>query len=121
MAAIKSVASILADYDSNQRFPAFGFGAKSPQFGGVSHCFPLNFNSRSPEVIGVQVSNVLTVSICIVCVCMFVCVVCAYMRTVCSSLCCVYVCVQVCSVCVCVYGINNLTKHIYVCRPIQHQ
>ena len=73
MAAIKSVASILADYDSNQRFPAFGFGAKSPQFGGVSHCFPLNFNFRAPEVIGVQVSNVLTVSICIVCVYVCMC------------------------------------------------
>jgi len=55
VSAIKSVASILADYDSDQMFPAFGFGAKSPQFGGVSHCFPLNFNFNQPEVRGVQV------------------------------------------------------------------
>ena len=55
VSAIKSVASILADYDSDQMFPAFGFGAKSPQFGGVSHCFPLNFNFNQPEVWGVQV------------------------------------------------------------------
>ena len=55
MAAIKSVATILADYDSDQQFPAFGFGAKAHQFGGVSHCFPLNFNPSAPEVIGVQV------------------------------------------------------------------
>ena len=69
MAAIKSVATILADYDSDQQFPAFGFGAKSPQFGGVSHCFPLNFNPSAPEVIGVQVSNILTVSVDLYCVC----------------------------------------------------
>ena len=52
------MATILADYDSDQQFPAFGFGAKSPQFGGVSHCFPLNFNHGAPEVIGVQVGIV---------------------------------------------------------------
>ena len=151
MAAIKSVASILADYDSNQRFPAFGFGAKSPQFGGVSHCFPLNFNPRSPEVIGVQVSNVLTVSVrrfvlCIcVCVCVCVCVRvcvggwvggCVFVWTICILCLCmwcvhtcvpcvvvyvVYTCVFRCVVCVCMYGINNLTKYIYVCRPVQHQ
>ena len=58
MAAIKSVATILADYDSDQQFPAFGFGAKAHQFGGVSHCFPLNFNPSAPEVIGVQVYSI---------------------------------------------------------------
>ena len=57
VSAIKSVATILADYDSDQMFPAFGFGAKSPQFGGVSHCFPLNFNFNQPEVRGVQVMS----------------------------------------------------------------
>ena len=55
VSAIKSVATILADYDSDQMFPAFGFGARAPQFGGVSHCFPLNFNFEQPEVRGVQV------------------------------------------------------------------
>ena len=67
MAAIKSVASILADYDSDQQFPAFGFGARSPQFGGVSHCFPLNFNFSAPEVLGVQVGIVqnTNVAICV--------------------------------------------------------
>ena len=104
MAAIKSVATILADYDSDQQFPAFGFGAKSPQFGGVSHCFPLNFNPSAPEVIGVQVSKILTVSVDLYCVVLFVCVhghiciVClcvwyAYVGTVCSSVLCVCVCV----------------------------
>jgi len=55
VSAIKSVATILADYDSDQMIPAFGFGARAPQFGGVSHCFPLNFNFEQPEVRGVQV------------------------------------------------------------------
>ncbi|XP_065898751.1 copine-9-like [Dysidea avara] len=54
VSAIKSVATILADYDSDQMFPTFGFGARAPQFGGVSHCFPLNFNFEQPEVRGVQ-------------------------------------------------------------------
>ena len=56
VAAIKSVATILTDYDSDQQFPAFGFGASAPQFQGVSHCFPLNFNFNAPEVVGIQVS-----------------------------------------------------------------
>ena len=55
VSAIKSVATILADYDSDQQFPAFGFGARAQQFQGVSHCFPLNFNFNAPEVVGVQV------------------------------------------------------------------
>ena len=56
VSAIKSVATILSDYYSDQQFPAFGFGAKSPLFQGVSHCFPLNFNFSAPEVVGVQAS-----------------------------------------------------------------
>jgi len=60
VSAIKSVATILADYDSDQMFPAFGFGARSHQFGGVSHCFPLNFNFEQPEVRGVQVMRICT-------------------------------------------------------------
>ena len=55
VAAIKSVATILSDYDSDQQFPSFGFGAKAHQFKDVSHCFPLNFNFSAPEVTGVQV------------------------------------------------------------------
>jgi hypothetical protein len=52
--AIKSVASVLAPYDSDQMFPAYGFGAKFRYTGEVSHCFPLNFNPQNPEVRGVQ-------------------------------------------------------------------
>ncbi|KAJ3423666.1 copine [Anaeramoeba flamelloides] len=50
--AISSCGSILAEYDSDQMFPAFGFGAKINN--QVSHCFPLNENVNDPEVRGVR-------------------------------------------------------------------
>lgn len=62
--AIKSVASVLATYDSNQKFPVFGFGAKAPELGGVSHCFPLNMNPDNPEVDGVQVCIMMELKVC---------------------------------------------------------
>ncbi|KAL5473575.1 hypothetical protein EMCRGX_G028072 [Ephydatia muelleri] len=52
--AIRSVASVLAPYDSDQMIPAFGFGAQLPPEWEISHCFPLNFNYQNPEVYGVQ-------------------------------------------------------------------
>jgi hypothetical protein len=52
--AIRSVASVLTPYDSDQMIPVYGFGAKLPPDGHVSHCFPLNFNDQNPEVYGVQ-------------------------------------------------------------------
>jgi vacuolar-type H+-ATPase subunit F/Vma7 len=52
--AIQSVGSVLAPYDSDQKFPAWGFGAKLPPRNNTSHCFPLNGNSSNPEVYGVQ-------------------------------------------------------------------
>ena len=55
--AIKSVASVLASYGSDQKFPVFGFGAKVPHIGGVSHCFPLNGNPDRPEVEGIEVCS----------------------------------------------------------------
>lgn len=51
--AIMSVGEIVAPYDSDNKFPAFGFGAKIPPTMGVSHCFPLNYTAN-PEVFGVQ-------------------------------------------------------------------
>ena len=53
--AIKAVAQILLNYDSDKRIPAFGFGAKIrfeslPQ--GVSHCFPLSGNYEDIESFG---------------------------------------------------------------------
>ena len=53
MKAIRSVGSILAAYDKDQMFPAYGFGAKLPD-GNVSHCFPLNGNDKNPEVCGID-------------------------------------------------------------------
>ncbi|KAJ5073836.1 copine [Anaeramoeba ignava] len=51
--AITAVGEILAYYDSDKMFPVYGFGAKIPPRGDVSHCFPLNFNWENAEVQGV--------------------------------------------------------------------
>ena len=58
MHAIGSVGSVLAPYDTDQMYPCFGFGAKVPPHYQVSHCFALNGNEQSPEVVGVDVGNV---------------------------------------------------------------
>ncbi|KAL6067259.1 Copine-4 [Balamuthia mandrillaris] len=52
--AITAVGEILSHYDSDQMFPVYGFGAKIPPGGQVSHCFPLNGNYSDPEVPGIQ-------------------------------------------------------------------
>ncbi|KAL2103887.1 hypothetical protein ACEWY4_000755 [Coilia grayii] len=39
--ALKAVGEIIQDYDSDKLFPAYGFGAKLPPDGKVSHAFPL--------------------------------------------------------------------------------
>jgi len=52
--AIKSVGSIIEDYDSDKLFPALGFGAKVPPHGQVSHEFFLNLRSDSPYCEGVD-------------------------------------------------------------------
>ena len=45
------------NYDSNQKIPAFGFGAKT-KFDGkltlVNHCFPLSGNINQAEATGIQ-------------------------------------------------------------------
>ena len=51
--AIQSVGTIIQDYDSDKMFPVFGFGAKTPPNGVVSHMFPCNFNAQNPFVHGV--------------------------------------------------------------------
>lgn len=46
--AIRAVGDILAEYDKDQRFPAFGFGAKLPPDHRITqHCFSLTGN-RNP-------------------------------------------------------------------------
>lgn len=39
--ALKAVGEIIQDYDSDKLFPAYGFGAKLPPDGKISHVFPL--------------------------------------------------------------------------------
>ena len=52
--AIKSVGNILVPYDSDQKIPCFGFGAKlPPAYDRAHHCFPLN-GKDDPEVNGIQ-------------------------------------------------------------------
>ncbi|KAL9256922.1 BONZAI 1-like protein [Drosera capensis] len=51
--AILDVGGVLQFYDSDRRFPAWGFGAR-PIDGPVSHCFNLNGSSNYCEVDGIQ-------------------------------------------------------------------
>ncbi|KAF8400078.1 hypothetical protein HHK36_015953 [Tetracentron sinense] len=51
--AILEVGGVLQFYDSDRRFPAWGFGAR-PIDGPVSHCFNLNGSSDHCEVEGIQ-------------------------------------------------------------------
>ena len=49
--AITSIGKIFAEYDSDEMFPAWGFGAVLPvDTTGASHCFPLSGNTYNPEV-----------------------------------------------------------------------
>jgi hypothetical protein len=54
--ALQASASIVSYYDSDKKFPVYGFGAqyKGDVTGTVSHCFNLNFSNDNPEVEGVQ-------------------------------------------------------------------
>lgn len=47
--AILEVGEVLQFYDSDKRFPAWGFGAR-PIDGPVSHCFNLNGSNSYCEV-----------------------------------------------------------------------
>ncbi|XP_027931663.1 protein BONZAI 3-like isoform X1 [Vigna unguiculata] len=51
--AIIEVGEVIQVYDSDRRFPAWGFGGKMPG-GTVSHCFNLNGNPGGSEVVGVE-------------------------------------------------------------------
>ncbi|KAK3574867.1 hypothetical protein QTP86_018328 [Hemibagrus guttatus] len=52
--ALKAVGEIIQDYDSDKLFPAYGFGAKLPPDGKISHAFPLNGNNESPNCVGIE-------------------------------------------------------------------
>ncbi|XP_053325492.1 copine-9 [Spea bombifrons] len=52
--ALKAVGEIIQDYDSDKLFPAYGFGAKMPPDGKISHEFPLNGDIENPNCVGIQ-------------------------------------------------------------------
>ncbi|KAL2090604.1 hypothetical protein ACEWY4_012867 [Coilia grayii] len=52
--ALKAVGEIIQDYDSDKLFPAYGFGAKLPPDGKISHAFPLNSNSEDANCVGIE-------------------------------------------------------------------
>ena len=52
---IHSVVEILEHYDSDKKFPVYGFGARlPPSYTHCSHCFACNGDFFSPEVVGVE-------------------------------------------------------------------
>ncbi|XP_074292780.1 protein BONZAI 3-like [Silene latifolia] len=51
--AIVEVGDVLQFYDSDKRFPAWGFGGRIPD-GNVSYCFNLNLTPHASEVDGVE-------------------------------------------------------------------
>ncbi|XP_066527457.1 copine-9 [Hoplias malabaricus] len=52
--ALKAVGEIIQDYDSDKLFPAYGFGAKIPPDGNVSHAFPLNSDCENANCVGIE-------------------------------------------------------------------
>ncbi len=53
--AIKSVVQILDHYDSDHKFPVYGFGSRlPPSYTHCSHLFACNGDFFKPEVVGVQ-------------------------------------------------------------------
>ena len=52
--AIRACGDIVAYYDYDQKFPAFGFGGKFYGNPVVDHCFPLNGNPNDPEINGID-------------------------------------------------------------------
>ena len=52
--AISAVGGVLEHYDTDQKYPAYGFGAVLPPSAAANHCFPLNGNPSNPEVAGVR-------------------------------------------------------------------
>lgn len=57
--ALKAVGEIIQDYDSDKLFPAYGFGAKLPPDGKISHAFPLVRDTEG-EAVWIQLYNMCT-------------------------------------------------------------
>ncbi|GFP93377.1 protein bonzai 3 [Phtheirospermum japonicum] len=51
--AIKEIGEVIQFYDSDRRFPAWGFGGRTPDH-NISHCFNLNGSAADFEVEGVD-------------------------------------------------------------------
>ncbi|KAL6576117.1 Protein BONZAI 3 [Orobanche hederae] len=51
--AIREIGEVIQFYDSDRRFPAWGFGGRTPD-GKMSHCFNLNGSPADFEVEGVE-------------------------------------------------------------------
>lgn len=54
MKALLAVGQIIQDYDKDNLFPCFGFGAQLPPTNTVSHMFAVNFRPDNPYCAGVQ-------------------------------------------------------------------
>ena len=52
--AIRSCGNIVAYYDYDQLFPAFGFGGRFCGSQKASHCYPLNMNFNDPNIQGIE-------------------------------------------------------------------
>uniref|UniRef100_A0A8C5H6C6 C2 domain-containing protein n=1 Tax=Gouania willdenowi TaxID=441366 RepID=A0A8C5H6C6_GOUWI len=52
--ALRAVGEIIQDYDSDKLFPAYGFGAKLPPDGKISHAFPLGGDAENPNCLGIE-------------------------------------------------------------------
>ena len=52
--AIRYCGNIVAYYDYDQLFPAFGFGGRFCGDQRASHCYPLNMNFNNPEIAGID-------------------------------------------------------------------
>ena len=52
--AIRSCGNIVAYYDYDQLFPAFGFGGRFCGMQKVHHCYPLNMNFNDPTIQGIE-------------------------------------------------------------------
>lgn len=52
-AALQAVGSILANYDNNQLFPAYGYGGVPTWTGQLSHCFAMTGRDDAPAVQGI--------------------------------------------------------------------
>eukprot|EP01114_Cavostelium_apophysatum_P011784 TRINITY_DN2626_c0_g1_i3.p1 TRINITY_DN2626_c0_g1~~TRINITY_DN2626_c0_g1_i3.p1 ORF type:complete len:307 (+),score=82.48 TRINITY_DN2626_c0_g1_i3:896-1816(+) len=54
MSATRVVGDVVAPYDNDQFFPAFGFGAYVNPLSTTTHCFAINGNESNPNCVGID-------------------------------------------------------------------